>query len=245
MLRRMLLGSLFAVTVTAFAADNPAVKPVPRDAGWMKRHESFVERAKKGNVDVLFVGDSITQGWEGSGKAVWKQKFESWKPMNLGIGGDKTEHVLWRITEGKELEGINPKVIVMMIGTNNTGRDTPEQIAEGIEAIVKEFKKQRPEAKILLLGVFPRSGKGGNTIPKEQTSVPTRDLHVKIPAINERIAKLDDGKTVKYLDIGKVFLDGKGDLPKSIMPDYLHLSPAGYEKWATAIENVVPEMMKK
>jgi lysophospholipase L1-like esterase len=240
-LAAFLLVSSFSAVVGA--ADNPAIKPAPREGNWVNRHKSFVERASKGNVDVLFVGDSITQGWEGAGKDVWKEKFESWKPMNLGIGGDQTQHVLWRITEGKELEGIDPKVVVMMIGTNNAGRDTAEQIAEGNEYIIKEFRKQRPKAKILLLGVFPRSGTQPKNL-KDPNVATAEELHKKIPAINALLAKLDDGKTVKYLDIGKVFLDDKGGLPKSVMPDFLHLSKDGYERWAKAIKGPVEELIK-
>ncbi len=220
--------------------ENDAVKPVPRDGGWMKRHEAFVERAKKGNVDVLFVGDSITQGWEGAGKKVWAERFASWKPMNLGIGGDRTQHVLWRITTGKELEGIDPKVVVMMIGTNNFGTNTPEQIADGVKAILDEFHKQKPKAKVLLLGVFPRSGKK----PADPMVAAKDELHAKTPAVNKLLAKFDDGKSVKYLDIGEKFLDDKGGLPKSTMPDFLHLSEKGYTIWADAISKTVEEMVK-
>lgn len=223
------------------ATPNPATKAVPRDKGWMATHERFVERAKKGDVDVLFLGDSITQGWGGAGKDVWKSTFEPMKAANFGIGGDRTEHVLWRITEGKELEGINPKVAVLMIGTNNSGANSAEQIAEGVTAIVKELRKQRPHTKVLLLAVFPRAGKAA----KESTSVPAADLQPKIKQINDRIAKLDDGKMVKYLDIGPKFLEADGSLTRGVMPDYLHLSPRGYAIWADAIKGPVAEMMKQ
>jgi lysophospholipase L1-like esterase len=233
----------FAFTLTALAQDsNPAAKAAPRtDANWKKRHEMLAERTNKGNIDVLFVGDSITQGWEGNGKTVWAETLKDWKPGNIGIGGDQTQHVLWRITEGKEIEKVDPKAIVLMIGTNNFGNHSPEQVAGGIKAIVEEFRKQKPKAKILLLGVFPRAGKKPAADAK---MVMADDLHPKVKATNEIIAKLDDGKMVKYLDIGKAFLDDKGNLPKSIMPDYLHLSPEGYAKWAAAIKEPVEAMVK-
>src|SRR5579885_1222837 len=162
--------ALLAASAPGQDAPNPATRPVPRpDGWWQKRHEAAVERAKKGGVDVLFVGDSITQGWEGAGKKVWAERFEKWHPANIGFIGDRTEHVLWRITEGKELEGIDPKVIVLMIGTNNFRSNSAEQVAEGIKAIVSEFRKQKPSAKVLLLGVFPRSTKPQ---PKGTESVP-------------------------------------------------------------------------
>ena len=218
---------------------NDAIVPAPRtDKGWVTRHEKFVEIAKKGDVDVLFLGDSITHGWEG--KAAWKKTFEPLKAANFGIGGDRTQHVLWRITEGKELEGINPKVAVLMIGTNNVGGNTPEEIAEGIKAIVNELRHAKPHIKVLLLGVFPRSGKK----PSDPLKVAPGEQNTKIKQINDIIAKLDDGKNVQYLDIGSKFLDSEGNLPKEIMPDFLHLSDKGYEIWASAIETKVKEMMK-
>lgn len=211
---------------------NTAVRPAPREEeSWQKRHQRFLDRARKGDVDVLFLGDSITQGWEGKGKKVWEERFQPLKPANFGIGGDRTEHVLWRITEGKELEGIQPRAFVLMIGTNNMGSNTAAEIAEGVTAIVRELRKQRPQAKVLLLGVFPRSPRAAD---------PVRD---KIHFLNEKIAKLDDGQHVRYLDIGGKFLTPQGELTKEIMPDYLHLSEKGYELWADAIQALLKEML--
>ena len=208
--------------------DNPATKPVPRDANWLKRHEGFVALAKKGGVDVLFLGDSITDAWrtynektQRGGLRVWQKHFEPLKAANFGIGGDRTQHVLWRIQNG-ELDGIQPKVVVLMIGTNNSGSDSAEQIAAGIEAIVQEIRKRSPSTKILLLAIFPRGEKPN----------PQRD---KITQVNALIAKLDDGKTVRFLDIGKRFLRDDGTIPPEIMYDYLHLTEKGYEIWAEAI----------
>ena len=238
-------AALAATLAVAQAPVESATKPAPRATdGWKSRHQSLVERAKKGGYDVLFIGDSITQGWEGGGKAVWAERFAKWNPVNLGIGGDRTQHVLWRITVGGELDGIDPKVVVVMIGTNNIASNPPEEIADGVRAIVATFREKRPAAKILLLGVFPRSAKGGKEQPKDATAVPAEGLQAKVKEINNRIAKLDDGKMVKYLDIGPKFLDEKGDLQKAVMPDYLHLSADGYKRWADAIEPVVDEMLK-
>jgi lysophospholipase L1-like esterase len=223
---------------------NPATKPAERlkQKGWKDRHERFVERARQGDVDVLFLGDSITQGWEGAGRDAWKESLAPLKPANFGIGGDQTQHVLWRITAGKELEGIHPKVAVMMIGTNNVGGNSAAQIAEGIEAIVKELRRQRPDMQILLLGVFPRAGK---RIPREATEAKADELQPKIKQINQIIAKLDDGKKVHYLDIGDKFLEKDGSLSKAVMPDYLHLSKKGYEIWAKAITPALEKMLRK
>jgi lysophospholipase L1-like esterase len=242
---RVWFTGLFILTVIAYftvaarsadqppAERNPAATAAPRpDAGWFRRHESFVRRTVQGQVDVLFLGDSITQGWEGAGKEVWKERFAPLKAANFGIGGDQSQHVLWRITTGTELQGIEPKVAVLMIGTNNLRGHTVEQIAGGVTAIVQELRKQKPAVKVLLLAIFPRS---------EKPDAPERD---KIKKINEIIAKLDDGQHVRYLDIGGKFLEPDGSLTRAIMPDFLHLSAKGYTIWADAVEPVVKEMLK-
>ncbi len=218
---------------------HTAIKPAPRDAGWVKRHDKFVEIAKRGGVDVLFLGDSITDAWGGEGHGprsagakIFEEEFVPLKAANFGIGGDRTQHVLWRLQNG-ELDGIQPKVLMLMIGTNNSnGRDnTAEEIADGIKAIVREVHKRSPKTKVLLLGVFPRG-------PRPN---PQRD---KIKQVNETIAKLDDGgKTVKYLDIGDKFLEKDGTLPREIMPDFLHLSEKGYRIWGDAVKGPIKEML--
>jgi len=215
------------------AKKNPATTPVPRDKGWMKRHEGFVEIAKKGGVNVLFLGDSITDAWrQKPAQPTWETYFKPLGAANFGIGGDRTEHVLWRIQHG-ELEGITPKAIVLMIGTNNTGSNSAEQIAEGIKAIVQTLREKTPTSQILLLGVFPRGEQPDTAVRK------------KIATINEMISKLDDGKHVHYLDIGSKFLQPDGTLTRDIMPDYLHLSARGYEIWGEAIAPAVNKMVGK
>ncbi len=226
--------SLFALVLgcaaSAVAQDNDAINPVPRDANWMKRHDSMNERVKQGNVDLLFIGDSITQGWEGAGKAVWSEKYGKRNAVNLGIGGDRTQHVLWRLDNGN-IDGIKPKLAVLMIGTNNSGQNTSEQIAEGITAIVTKLRDKLPETKVLILAVFPRGADGTN-----------KNRMVNEGA-NQIVAKLADGKNIEYLDIGPKFLDDKGGLSKEVMPDLLHLNPASYQTWADSIEAHIARMM--
>ena len=216
------------------AGEKKNLATTPMTRGDHPRHKQFLAIAKKGDVDVLFLGDSITNGWDGkAGAEAWKKHFEPLKAANFGIGGDQTGHVLWRITEGDELNGITPKVAVLMIGTNNSGRDSSEQIAEGITLVVKTIQKKSPTTKVLLLGVFPRN---------KDANAPIRK---KLADINTIVAKLDDGgKTVKYLDIGEKFLEKDGSLSKDIMPDALHLSARGYEIWAEAITPTLKEMLK-
>lgn len=246
------LAAALATGATAFAQDKPAtetpkpaakapapkesaVEPKPRPGNWMQRHETYLNDAKEkaGKVDVLFVGDSITDGWHGAGgKALFAENFEPMKAHNIGIGGDRTQHVIWRLQNG-EVAGIAPKVTMLMIGTNNLGGNTNEEIVDGITACVKEIQKQMPSTKILLLGVFPRGEKADN---------PAR---ARIKAINEKIAKLDDGgKTVRYLDIGDKFLEADGTLPKTIMPDALHPNKKGYEIWTEAVKGPITDMLK-
>jgi lysophospholipase L1-like esterase len=216
------------------APKESATEPKPRDAKWMQRHEKYLQEVKEkaGKVDVLFVGDSITDGWHGRGKEAFTQTWEPLKTFNTGIGGDRTQHVIWRLQNG-EVAGISPKVAMMMIGTNNLGSNTNEEIVQGITACVKEIQKQLPSTKVLLLGIFPRDEK------------PNTERRNRIKAINEQIAKLDDGgKTVRYLDIGDKFLEPDGTLPKSIMPDQLHPNEKGYEIWTQAVKGPITEMLK-
>ena len=201
------------------------------NASFIKAHESFVAIAKKGETNLLFLGDSITAGWAAK-KAVWEKAFAADKPANFGIGGDRTQHVLWRIQNG-ELDGLKPKAAVVMIGTNNSGSDPAEGIAKGITKIVETIRTKSPATKILLLAVFPRGEKASPN--------PGRD---KLKQVNATIAKLDDGKHIFFLDIGAKFLEPDGSLTKEIMPDFLHLSEKGYQIWADAITPKLAELMK-
>lgn len=222
-------------------AGNSAAIPESRPLeSWKKLHESIVERSKKGNVDVLFAGDSITQRWETDGQAVWDESFAGWKPANIGIRGDRTQHLLWRIGVGKELAGIEPKVIVLLIGTNNVHNNSPAEIAAGVKAILAEFRKQKPKAEILLLGLLPRAGE---PVLDSAPSAPADALNPKIAAVNALLAKLEDDAAVTFLDLASEFLDEAGGLPKSAMPDFLHLSEEGYRIWARALEKPVGDLM--
>lgn len=231
-----MLNRAIALAVLLLAQDLPGAQPQPKDKGWLKRHEGFVAEAKKGGIDLLLLGDSITDAWRGGKqKALWDEHFAPLKAANFGISGDRTQHVLWRIQNG-ELDGITPKAVMLMIGTNNIGQNNPEPPASavaGIKAIVKEIHSKSPKTKVLLLGVFPRAEK------------PDHAHRAQIKEINAEIAKLDDGgKTVKFLDIGEKFLQPDGTISKETMPDFLHLTEKGYRIWSEAVKQPLAELMK-
>ena len=236
--------ALAASLLSALGETNYAIQPVLHP-GTEKRHESFNEIAKKGDAQLVFLGDSITHGWEGKGKAVWEQTWAPLKAANFGIGGDRTEHVLWRIDHGN-FDGIKPKEIVLMIGTNNTGHQgrpqteldgavyqcSAQQTADGIKAILAKLQQKCPEARILLLAIFPR---GANKDDK---------FRQQNEATNALVKAFADDKKVFFLDIGGKFLEADGMLPKSIMPDLLHPNEKGYQIWSDAIEAKVKELLK-
>ena len=195
------------------------------------RHLGFVEQAKAGGIDLLFEGDSITDWWKMNGPNAYQKYFGDIKVANFAVAGDTTQGVLWGLKNG-EGQGFQPKAIMLMIGTNNTFANTPEEIAEGIGAIILENRKDFPDAKILLLAVFPRG------LPND----PTRP---KIAQINKIISRLDDHQHVFYMDIGPKFLDDKGALlPDSFKGDNLHPQELGYDIWGAAVKDTLADLMK-
>ena len=220
-----------ALGAAAQEKTHSAVTPAER-SGWVReRFEQMNERVKQGEADLIFIGDSITQAWEGAGKQVWEKHYGGRKAVNLGISGDRTQHVLWRIDHGN-IDGISPKVAVIMIGTNNSngGDNSATEIADGIRAIVGRLRSRLPDTKILLLDIFPRGEK-----PNSQRG--------KILQVNQMVRRLHDGEHLHYLAIGQHFINDDGSISKEIMPDFLHLTPKGYQIWADAIEDKLKEML--
>jgi lysophospholipase L1-like esterase len=249
----VLAGCFFRVLT---AADTPQSAPVSdgpyqaenrSDPWWVKRHQDLLQRTRSGQVDLLFLGDSITQGWdcrfmlddppapgEGAGRLVWDRQFAPRRAANFGLGGDGIQHLLWRLGLGGEIDGLAPRAVVLLIGTNNlAGGDPPDLVARGIGQVVKVLGGKLPQAKILLLGIFPREEK------------PTHRLRELIAQTNALIAKLDDGKRVVFLDLGRQFLKDDGILSAEIMFDFLHPTPKGYEIWAQAIGPVIDRLLAK
>lgn len=224
-------------------ATTPCVQNSDWAGWWPHRHaDKLTERdailSEKRPLQIVFVGDSITHGWENGGKQLWDERFAPRGAFNIGFSGDRTEHVLWRlgVESGQinnEIAGLNPKLFVVMIGTNNTGhrKGAPDATAKGIEQIVDRLLEQAPESKVLLLAVFARDEK------------PDGELRQINDEVNKRIAKLDAHDRVEFLDINEVFLDDDGTLPKSVMPDLLHPNEAGYKLWADAIEEPIARLL--
>ncbi len=235
------LSSLLLLTAALQAAtpQHVATTPVERPEERCKeRHARFNEISKQGEAQLVFLGDSITQGWEKNGLAAWEKHFAPLKAANFGTGGDRTEHVLWRLQNGN-FDGLKPKLVVLMIGTNNTGhqgRDgyacSAQQTADGVRAILDTLAVKCPETKVLLLGIFPR-GENADDALRQQNE-----------ATNAIIKTYADGERVHWRDLSGQFLNAEGTLSRDIMPDLLHLSEKGYDIWAEAIQPDVVALMQ-
>ena len=237
--RAGLAAAILTLATAAFAQTNLApalhqcINPVPREGKGYDRYLLLNERVKQneGRAGVIFVGDSITEGWEGNGKQVWAKYYAPRQALNLGIGSDHTQHVLWRLEHGN-LDGLKPKAAVVLIGVNNIPADTnsPRQVLEGVTAVVNKLGEKLPDTKILLLGIFP--------FREDFCAQRGKALQV-----NQALRKLDDGQHVRFLDIGSQFIQPDGTISKDMMRDYLHLSPTGYRLWAEAIEPELAAML--
>jgi beta-glucosidase len=186
-----------------------------------------------GQAEVIFVGDSITEGWEGNGKQVWEKYYAPRHALDLGISADHTQHVLWRLDHGN-LDGLKPKAAVLLIGVNNIPdpNNTPRMVLEGVTAVVKKLREKLPDTKILLLGIFPF---------REDFC----EQRGKALQVNQALRKLDDGQWVRFLDIGHLFIQPDGKIPREMMRDFLHPSPAAYRLWAEAIEPDLAAMLEE
>jgi lysophospholipase L1-like esterase len=249
---RLLATALFAVSITFAHAQTPAAAPKPdastalekKDTGgFRKMHESFLARGKSGPIGVLFLGDSITAGWT-KAPHIWEHYFGKFQPANFGIGGDQTQHVIWRIENG-ELDGIKPKVVVLMLGTNNTALHDANEIVAADKKIVGMIRAKIPDAKVLLLAIFPRGPrKNAEGVVTDTVVADAKRRMEIITTANAELAKLDDGKNVRFLDINARFLCDDGKIPSIIMPDQLHPNAAGYQLWAEAMLPLLTQMMK-
>ena len=209
---------------------NTAIIPVPGGGvTWRTRHEAINARAKQGNVDLIYIGDSIVRSWMWDGTPVWEHYYAKRNGMIAGMTGDRTEQVLWRLEHGN-IDGISPKLAILMIGQNNGPFNTGDEIAEGVAAIVRLLRQKLPATKILVLAIFPRSER------------PTPERQVLAKA-NSLIAKLADGKMVFYQDVNDLFLRPDGGISATLMPDFEHPNEQGHRVWAAAIEPRVAQLM--
>jgi lysophospholipase L1-like esterase len=209
---------------------------------WPARHTAAVALMKERHPEIVMLGDSIMHFWGGdpsgdqiggrrTAPEVWDQFFRGHTVVNLGFGWDRTENVLWRLGHG-EFDGVSPRLVVVMIGTNNITLNTPEEIAGGVTAICHEVHKRSPRSRILLFGIFPRGEK-----PDANREAVT--------AVNRLIARLDGHNGVTYLDIGEKFLAADRTIDKAIMYDFLHPTPKGYEIWTDAMGPTLRRLLRK
>ncbi|MEI6502479.1 MAG: GDSL-type esterase/lipase family protein [Armatimonadota bacterium] len=220
------------------ARHNRCSIPLKRTDWAESYHTNMLTTEKKPDRQIVFLGDSITMMWRSQsgyegGTPVWEKYYAPRQACNLGISGDRTEHVLWRITEGGDLDGLNPKVLVLMIGINNRlqDNDKPQWVAAGIKTIVDYIKVKLPTTKLLLLGDFPCW---------EQPTDPARQW---VKEVNALIAPLADHQRVWYLDLGPKFLEPDGTIVKAKLRDMLHLSEIGYGLWAKAMEPYLVDLL--
>ena len=214
----------------------PSTIPLPQDAAytwWKDRHEEKKRQALSQSVGVLMIGDSITHGWETTGLTIWNRYYAPRNGFNIGFSDDRTENVLWRIRNGA-VDNMQPKVAVLMIGTNNTGtrlKHPASHTSKGIEAIVSKLRQRLPGTRIIVLAIFPRN------------SMADDEMRRRNDAVNLDIEKLEDGKNVFFLNINKVFVHQNEQLDTDLMPDLVHPSTEGYRRWAAAMEPVLNDLM--
>lgn len=216
----------------------PADQPLARtDRNSQLAHQQLLEKARRGRIDVYFLGDSITRRWGATDYpdflANWKQNFYGWNAANFGWGGDTTQNILWRLENG-ELDGVKPKVIIILAGTNNVGREPGDaakiaDITRGIKAVIDRCRQKAPRAKIILTAIFPRND--------NVAVLPT------IKGINEKIAGFADGKQIRFLNINDKLADQNGILFDGLTIDKLHLSLKGYQIWADALKPLLRKML--
>ncbi|MDB6168402.1 MAG: GDSL-like Lipase/Acylhydrolase [Verrucomicrobia bacterium] len=241
-----MLGLVSALAAPAPAAgvaedghiDASAPFPGKDDGSFLARHAKFLERARAGPIGLLFLGDSITAHWANV-PHIWNAYFGQYAPANFGSASDATQNILWRIEHG-ELDGIHPRVVVLMAGTNNTAGNSATEIFSAEKKIVDLVLKKISGAKVLLLGILPRGVRRN-----KDGSIDTGEERMRIiREVNAGLATLDDGAAVRFLDFGDRFLGQDGRIPFSLMPDQLHPSAAGYQLWADAMNPLLESMMR-
>lgn len=227
---------LSAALAVALASHDPprSTVPQPRADEWgVACHAELLKRARTSQpAPVVFIGDSITQGWEEEGRAVWAERFAPLGAVNLGASGDRTEHVLWRLREAP-ISRLEPKHVVVMIGTNNVGHgsDGADGTLAGVRAVVEQVRAQATEATVILCAIFPRGA---------QMNPMRGELLQVNQALSRAYPSTDATSRVRFVDLGDRFIEADGSIPASLMPDGVHLSAAGYSAWADALKPLLP-----
>lgn len=226
-------------------APGPTAPPGsrPPEAWWLERHNRLIARAMAEPIEILFLGDSITQGWEGLGRdpfegdglPIWSERYAPRRAANFGMGGERTNNLVWQVQHGL-LGRAEPRVVVLLIGTNDLDGCTPEVVASRVAKVVDELRRRLPNASILLLGLFPRGAR-----PDPAADRMPRDA--RIGAVNRLLEPLGRRPGVEFLDIGHLFLGEDGELSKEIMPDFLHLGREGYRRWAEGMEPTLQRLL--
>jgi lysophospholipase L1-like esterase len=212
---------------------HAAVVPASRPAGWMVRHNAILERIKKGNVRMIFVGNSLTQRWENAGIQVWNKYYATRNAVNMGFDGDRTQHVLWRLDHG-EIDNISPKLAVVMIGSNHVNGYTVEEISDGIKAVCCRIRTKLPGTKILLLGILPRGDDASAAAA------------YRLNKASEEASRIADNRMIYYLNISEKFLDKDGNISGELMTaDKVHLTPKGYQALADAMEPTISKIITR
>jgi len=237
-------GSLSVSVGQAQSDTSTKFQAFPRtDQNSRIAHEQLLAKTKQGRIDIYFAGDSITRRWGCSDRQYqglfvnWRTNFFGWNAANFGWGGDRLQNILWRLENG-ELDGVNPKMIVLLAGTNNLGGNSTDEdarineVVAGIRAILDSMQRQAPQATIILMGILPR-----NNPPARAALMPA------INRINGRLADFADGKRVHYLSINGRLADAEGKLIEDMTVDGLHLSVKGYQVWADALKPIFTELL--
>jgi lysophospholipase L1-like esterase len=237
---------LVAISVAIVTAQGDGDQPMARtDDNSRLAHAQLLDKARRGGIDVYFEGDSITRRWGTSDVAYrqfldhWTRSFFGWNAANFGWGGDTVQNILWRLTDG-ELDGVHPKVIVVMAGTNNVGGmprqgvddAIVENMASGMKAVLELVRRKAPDATVIVMGVTPRMDSAGGA-----SVMPTID------AINERYARFADAPRVRYVNINAQLARSDGAPREGVTVDGLHLSLAGYQVWADALKPIFTELL--
>lgn len=222
-------GAERVYTPTAPAGSNLAAIASPRD-DWFAGVQAKFDKYGDKPADIVFDGDSITNRWESTGRAEWNAHYAG-HAADFGIEGDRTENVLWRLSKG-QVDGVNPRVVVLMIGTNNTGRDSVENLAAGVNACAAEYLKRCPQAHLILMAIFPRSAK------------PNDPARIKVKKVNEIISHVQDPQRETFIDIGPQLEQPDGTILPTIMPDFVHPNAPGYRIWATAIRPTIDKYLQ-